>query len=47
MGGLERYQAMSSIGQSAVKGGGSEKVVIPWLKEIYPRRAMGTLGCLR
>jgi 25S rRNA (adenine2142-N1)-methyltransferase len=47
MGGLERYQAMSSIGQSAVKGGGSEKVLIPWIKEIYPKREIGTLGRLR
>jgi 25S rRNA (adenine2142-N1)-methyltransferase len=47
MGGLERYQAMSSIGQSAVKGGGSEKVLIPWIKELYPNRIMGSLGRLR
>jgi 25S rRNA (adenine2142-N1)-methyltransferase len=47
MGGLERYQAMSSIGQSGVKGGGSEKVLISWIKEIYPKRIMGTLDRLR
>ncbi|CCA68013.1 hypothetical protein PIIN_01880 [Serendipita indica DSM 11827] len=35
LGGLERYQAMSSIGQSGLKGGGSEKVLVKWLKEIY------------
>lgn len=34
MGGLEKYQAMSSIGQSTLKGGGSEKVLINWLKEL-------------
>ena len=47
LGGLERYQAMSSIGQSAVKGGGSEKVLIPWIKELYPKKIMGNLGRLR
>jgi 25S rRNA (adenine2142-N1)-methyltransferase len=35
MGGLEKYQAMSSIGQSTLKGGGSEKVLINWLKELF------------
>ncbi|KAG8805471.1 hypothetical protein FRC17_005489 [Serendipita sp. 399] len=34
LGGLERYQAMSAIGQSHLKGGGSERVLIQWLKEI-------------
>lgn len=34
LGGLERYQAMSSIGQSVTKGGGSEKVLASWLKEL-------------
>ena len=34
MGGLEAYQRMSSIGQSGDRGGGSEKVLISWLKEL-------------
>ena len=34
LGGLKRYQAMSSIGQSSLKGGGSEKILVQWLKEI-------------
>ncbi|KAG8835549.1 hypothetical protein FRC18_000318 [Serendipita sp. 400] len=34
LGGLERYQAMSAIGQSSFKGGGAERVLIPWLKEM-------------
>ncbi|KAF9459366.1 nucleolus protein [Collybia nuda] len=33
MGGLERYQQMSSIGQGSDRGGGSEKVLIKWLKD--------------
>jgi 25S rRNA (adenine2142-N1)-methyltransferase len=39
MGGLEKYQAMSSIGQSTLKGGGSEKVLINWLKELLQENA--------
>lgn len=38
LGGLERYQAMSSIGQSATKGGGSEKVLISWIKEMRAKK---------
>lgn len=34
MGGLATYQHMSSIGQSEDRGGGSEKVLIGWLKEL-------------
>lgn len=34
LGGLEVYQRMSSIGQGADRGGGSEKVLIRWLKEL-------------
>lgn len=34
LGGLKTYQAMSAIGQSAQRGGGSEKVLISWLKEL-------------
>src|SRR5712671_5617083 len=32
LGGLEKYQHMSCIGQSDDRGGGSEKVLIGWLK---------------
>lgn len=32
LGGLEKYQRMSCIGQSGDRGGGSEKVLIGWLK---------------
>ncbi|KAJ6618292.1 nucleolus protein [Mycena sp. CBHHK59/15] len=38
LGGLERYQQMSAIGQGKDRGGGSEKVAIPWLKDIYKTR---------
>ncbi|KAF4578614.1 hypothetical protein EYR36_000421 [Pleurotus pulmonarius] len=34
LGGLEAYQRMSSIGQGNDRGGGSEKYLISWLKEI-------------
>lgn len=37
MGGLEAYQAMSAIGQSVGRGGGSEKYLIMWLKELQFR----------
>jgi len=33
LGGLQAYQRMSSIGQGNDRGGGSEKVLISWLKE--------------
>lgn len=33
LGGLSAYQRMSSIGQGNDRGGGSEKVLITWLKE--------------
>ncbi|KAJ7702387.1 nucleolus protein [Mycena rosella] len=35
LGGLEFYQRMSVIGQGHDRGGGSEKIAIMWLKEIY------------
>ncbi|KAJ6606570.1 nucleolus protein [Mycena vulgaris] len=35
LGGLEFYQRMSAIGQGHDRGGGSEKIAIMWLKEIY------------
>lgn len=34
LGGLELYQRMSSVGQGHDRGGGSEKVLIQWLKEM-------------
>lgn len=34
LGGLAAYQRMSSIGQGEDRGGGSEKVLIPWLREM-------------
>ena len=34
LGGLEAYQRMSSIGQGNDRGGGSEKYLISWLKEM-------------
>src|SRR5260221_8260957 len=34
LGGLERYQRMSCIGQGGDRGGGSEKVLIGWLKRM-------------
>lgn len=34
IGGLERYQQMSSLGQQGDRGGGSEKVFIQWMKGI-------------
>ncbi|KAJ7582551.1 putative methyltransferase-domain-containing protein [Mycena floridula] len=34
LGGLEAYQKMSVIGQGNDRGGGSEKVLISWLKEL-------------
>ena len=33
LGGLEQYQAMSVVGQSKERGGGSHKVLISWLRE--------------
>lgn len=40
MGGLEAYQAMSSIGQGDDRGGGSEKVFVAWLKELGVQKEM-------
>jgi 25S rRNA (adenine2142-N1)-methyltransferase len=34
LGGLEKYQHMSSIGQGTDRGGGSEKVLIGWVKQM-------------
>ncbi|KAH9946328.1 nucleolus protein [Epithele typhae] len=34
LGGLAEYQRMSTIGQGKDRGGGSEKILIPWLREV-------------
>lgn len=34
IGGLEAYQNMSAIGQGKDRGGGSESVLIEWMKEL-------------
>ncbi|CCM02857.1 uncharacterized protein FIBRA_04969 [Fibroporia radiculosa] len=34
LGGLSAYQRMSSIGQGSDRGGGSEKVLVEWLREL-------------
>lgn len=39
LGGLERYQHMSNIGQGTDRGGGSENVFIGWLKELDVHKA--------
>ncbi|KAG8738968.1 hypothetical protein FRC10_006300 [Ceratobasidium sp. 414] len=36
LGGLEAYQNMSAIGQGKDRGGGSEVILIQWLKELKP-----------
>lgn len=33
LGGLERYQELSILGQREERGGGSEKILIDWMKE--------------
>ena len=34
LGGLEKYQTMSAIGQGKDRGGGSEGVLIQWLRDM-------------
>jgi 25S rRNA (adenine2142-N1)-methyltransferase len=34
LGGLDAYQRMSTIGQGNDRGGGSEQILISWLKEM-------------
>lgn len=34
LGGLERYQHMSAVGQKDDRGGGSHKILIGWMKEL-------------
>ncbi|KAG6872957.1 hypothetical protein C0992_009221, partial [Termitomyces sp. T32_za158] len=33
LGGLETYQRMSAVGQGIDRGGGSEKILVGWLKD--------------
>lgn len=33
LGGLETYQRMSAVGQGSDRGGGSEKILVGWLKD--------------
>ena len=40
LGGLGAYQRMSSIGQGSDRGGGSERVLIEWLKELGVHRSV-------
>ncbi|PPQ86877.1 hypothetical protein CVT25_012596 [Psilocybe cyanescens] len=47
LGGLERYQQLSSLGQQEERGGGSEKIFIKWLKELNLHRRSETSGKLR
>ncbi|CAE7087449.1 unnamed protein product [Rhizoctonia solani] len=41
MGGLEAYQNMSAIGQGKDRGGGSETVLIGWMKELGMHQSDG------
>jgi len=41
LGGLDAYQMMSKQGQSADRGGGTETVLIDWLKEIVKADPLG------
>ena len=47
LGGLVTYQQMSSIGQGADRGGGSEKILIKWLvgMGLSQRDDKGSLRC--
>jgi len=48
LGGLERYQRMSAIGQEKDRGGGSETVLIKWLKALglnHPKKGQAKLQC--
>ena len=50
LGGLEAYQGMSKQGQSAERGGGTETVLIDWLKDIMKDDPLGDgqkLRCAR
>ncbi|RXW24927.1 hypothetical protein EST38_g938 [Candolleomyces aberdarensis] len=41
LGGLERYQHMSAVGQKDDRGGGSHKILIGWMKELGLHRGGG------
>ena len=41
LGGLDAYQGMSKQGQSAERGGGTETVLIAWLKDIVGGGSLG------
>jgi|SRR5258706_4104909 len=47
LGGLEQYQAMSVVGQSKERGGGSHKVLISWLREFHSPAGEGNKGTLK
>lgn len=47
LGGLEQYQAMSVVGQSKERGGGSHKVLISWLCEFHSPLGEGNEGTLK
>lgn len=42
LGGLESYQRMSAAGQGNDRGGGSEKVLIGWLKDMEVHKNIST-----
>lgn len=48
LGGLERYQHMSAVGQKDDRGGGSHKILIGWMKELglHKRNEEGKLRCV-
>ncbi|KAF5393563.1 hypothetical protein D9757_000235 [Collybiopsis confluens] len=46
LGGLENYQRMSTIGQGSDRGGGSQKVLVNWLKEKRMHRTESKLRLL-
>ncbi|KAJ1307479.1 hypothetical protein OPQ81_001578 [Rhizoctonia solani] len=46
MGGLEAYQDMSAIGQGKDRGGGSETVLIGWMKELGMHKSDGKVRLL-
>lgn len=47
LGGLERYQQLSVLGQKEERGGGSEKIFVNWLKELNLHRRSESQGKLR
>ena len=47
LGGLERYQQMSVLGQKEERGGGSEKIFMGWMKELGLHQKNGSTTKLR